>query len=299
MSETERSATGRMLRLRHLMRKDGHFTGGEALRQPLVQGGDNHENPDWLRLVQRPADHHEIHRTANPARPPLVPLHGGGDAIATSFGRLLPALVCCRRCCDRRSPATGRLSPLSSRATATRPISPAVRSPSNNRRTTPPPCSSTCVSARPISSISATAVHCAAGRDPASAHCVQAGGGLGLLPARRRLSLVLGRHAHAPAREHPAELQQACFAVAPLSRNLRMMHDQAAPRMPGLQDIPAAIHGIAVSVLVPAGYLARRARGSGPDQPVERHSSASCSISIAPDWSRSLRAAFSRRPETR
>ncbi len=102
-----------------------------------------------------------------------------------------------------------------------------------------------------------------------------------------------------PAREHPAELQQACFAVAPLSRNLRMMHDQAAPRMPGLQDIPAAIHGIAVSVLVPAGYLARRARGSGPDQPVERHSSASCSISIAPDWSRSLRAAFSRRPETR
>ncbi len=35
----------------------------------------------------------EIHGMANPARPPLVLLHGGGDTVKTSFGYILPELA--------------------------------------------------------------------------------------------------------------------------------------------------------------------------------------------------------------
>jgi pimeloyl-ACP methyl ester carboxylesterase len=37
--------------------------------------------------------YYEIHGTAKPRRPPLMLLHGGGDTIGTSFGRVLPALA--------------------------------------------------------------------------------------------------------------------------------------------------------------------------------------------------------------
>jgi pimeloyl-ACP methyl ester carboxylesterase len=70
--------------------------------------------------------YYEIHGSPHPAYPPLVLLHGGGDTIATSFGRLLPALA-----------ATGRSSHSSSRASDIRPISRTVHSASSNPRTTP------------------------------------------------------------------------------------------------------------------------------------------------------------------
>jgi pimeloyl-ACP methyl ester carboxylesterase len=41
--------------------------------------------------------YYEIHGAAHPTRPPLVLLHGGGDTIETSFGRVLPMLVRTRR----------------------------------------------------------------------------------------------------------------------------------------------------------------------------------------------------------
>src|SRR5213078_4725876 len=41
--------------------------------------------------------YYEIHGPANPAQPPLVLLHGGGDTIQTSFGQMLPALARARR----------------------------------------------------------------------------------------------------------------------------------------------------------------------------------------------------------
>jgi len=41
--------------------------------------------------------YYEIHGPADPAQPPLVLLHGGGDTIGTSFGRLLPVLARARR----------------------------------------------------------------------------------------------------------------------------------------------------------------------------------------------------------
>jgi pimeloyl-ACP methyl ester carboxylesterase len=37
--------------------------------------------------------YYEIHGTTDPARPPLVLLHGGGDTIKTSFGHVLPELA--------------------------------------------------------------------------------------------------------------------------------------------------------------------------------------------------------------
>jgi Domain of unknown function (DUF4198) len=53
--------------------------------------------------------YYEIHGTAKPRRPPLVLLHGGGDTIGTSFGRVLPVLR-----------ATGRSSRSSNKAMVTR-----------------------------------------------------------------------------------------------------------------------------------------------------------------------------------
>jgi pimeloyl-ACP methyl ester carboxylesterase len=41
--------------------------------------------------------YYEIHGPAHPPQPPLVLLHGGGDTIETSFGRLLPVLARTRR----------------------------------------------------------------------------------------------------------------------------------------------------------------------------------------------------------
>lgn len=41
--------------------------------------------------------YYEIHGGSNPARPPLVLLHGGGDTIQTSFGHVLPQLARNRR----------------------------------------------------------------------------------------------------------------------------------------------------------------------------------------------------------
>ena len=37
--------------------------------------------------------YYEVHGTQDQARPPLVLLHGGGDTIQTSFGRVLPLLA--------------------------------------------------------------------------------------------------------------------------------------------------------------------------------------------------------------
>lgn len=41
--------------------------------------------------------YYEIHGAPDPARPPLVLLHGGGDTITTSFGAILPELAKHRR----------------------------------------------------------------------------------------------------------------------------------------------------------------------------------------------------------
>jgi len=56
-----------------------------AMNPPPVQTG--YAPVNGLRL------YYEIHGKPDPTRPPLVLLHGGGDTIKTSFGRVLPTLA--------------------------------------------------------------------------------------------------------------------------------------------------------------------------------------------------------------
>jgi len=61
--------------------------GGESTSNPSIPMQTGYAPVNGLRL------YYEIHGPANPAHPPLVLLHGGGDTIKTSFGRLLPLLA--------------------------------------------------------------------------------------------------------------------------------------------------------------------------------------------------------------
>jgi pimeloyl-ACP methyl ester carboxylesterase len=59
--------------------------------------------------------YYEIHGPTNSAQPPLVLLHGGGDTIETSFGRLLPVLVRTRRIIAFEQQGCGRTADIEDR----------------------------------------------------------------------------------------------------------------------------------------------------------------------------------------
>lgn len=59
--------------------------GSEETRKPPMKSG--YAPVNGLRI------YYEVHGAAHPDRPPLVLLHGGGDTIQTSFGRILPELA--------------------------------------------------------------------------------------------------------------------------------------------------------------------------------------------------------------
>jgi len=59
--------------------------------------------------------YYEIHGTANAAVPPLVLLHGGGDTIGTSFGRILPELARTRQVIAFEQQGYGRTADIADR----------------------------------------------------------------------------------------------------------------------------------------------------------------------------------------
>ena len=188
--------------------------------------------------------YYEIHGAAVPERPPLVLLHGGGDTITTSFGKILPGLARTRQVIAFEQQGYGHTADIADRPftfeqsaddTAallkflhiekadllgfsnggTIALQVAIRHPEVVRRI-----------------VATSALLTRAGADPAFWQFMD----------------------NARLEKMPQELQEAYRSVAPQPENLRLFHDKAAQRMRDFKDIPAdAIRGISAPTLVIVG----------------------------------------------
>lgn len=186
----------------------------------------------------------EIHGIANPARPPLVLLHGGGDTIKTSFGYILPELARDRQIIAFEQQGYGHTADI-----ADRPFS-----------------------------FEQSADDTAALLDylhieKADLFGFSNGGTIALQVAIRHpkvvhklvLASALSKRegaypwlweamAKAKLENMPKELQEEYLKVAPHPENLRMFHDKAAQRVRDFKDLPAdVIRGITAPALVIVG----------------------------------------------
>ena len=186
----------------------------------------------------------EIHGIANPARPPLVLLHGGGDTIKTSFGHILPELARDRQIIAFEQQGYGHTADI-----ADRPFS----------------------FEQSADDTAALLDYLHIGK--ADLFGFSNGGTIALQVAIRHpkvvhklvLASALSKRegaypwlweamAKAKLENMPKELQQEYLKVAPHPENLRMFHDKAAQRVRDFKDIPAdAICGITAPALVIVG----------------------------------------------
>ena len=186
----------------------------------------------------------EIHGVANPAQPPLVLLHGGGDTIQTSFGQILPVLAGERQVIAFEQQGYGHTADI-----ADRPFS------------------------FEQSADDAAALLEYLHIEKADLFGFSNGGTIALQVAIRHprvvRKLVLASAlfkrdgaypwlwdamANARLENMPQELQDEYRKVAPQPENLRMMHDKSAQRMRDFKDIPdAAIRSVAAPTLVVIG----------------------------------------------
>jgi pimeloyl-ACP methyl ester carboxylesterase len=186
----------------------------------------------------------EIHGVAQPAQPPLVLLHGGGDTIQTSFGRILPALARERQVIAFEQQGYGHTADI-----ADRPFS------------------------FEQSADDTAALLEYLHIEKADLFGFSNGGTIALQVAIRHPKVVRklvvasalvkrdGAYSwlwdvmdNAKLENMPQELQEAYLKVAPQPENLRMMHDKAAQRVRDFKDIPAdAIRSIAAPTLVVVG----------------------------------------------
>ncbi len=186
----------------------------------------------------------EIHGKANPARPPLVLLHGGGDTIKTSFGHILPELARDRQIIAFEQQGYGHTADI-----ADRPFS----------------------FEQSADDTAALLDHLHI--EKADLFGFSNGGTIALQVAIRHPKVVRklvvasalfkrdGAYpwlwdamANAKLENMPQELQKEYLKVAPHPENLRMFHDKAAQRMRDFKDIPTdAIRGITAPALVVVG----------------------------------------------
>jgi pimeloyl-ACP methyl ester carboxylesterase len=186
----------------------------------------------------------EIHGVANPAQPPLVLLHGGGDTIQTSFGQILPALAGERQVIAFEQQGYGHTADI-----ADRPFS------------------------FEQSADDTAALLEYLHIEKADLFGFSNGGTIALQVAIRHPKVVRklvaasalvkrdGAYpwlwdamANAKLENMPQELQEEYLKVAPQPENLRMMHDKAVQRVRDFKDIPAdAIRSIAAPTLVVVG----------------------------------------------
>lgn len=188
--------------------------------------------------------YYEIHGSLNPARPPLVLLHGGGDTIETSFGRLLPELARTRGVIAFEQQGYGRTADI-----IERPFS----------------------FEQSADDTAALLAHLGIAR--ADLLGFSNGGTIALQVAIRHpavvrrlivVSTLFSRSGADPSfwefmrkarlENMPVALQEAYRKVAPHPENLRLFHDKAAQRMRDFKDIPVeTVRSIAAPTLVMCG----------------------------------------------
>ena len=186
----------------------------------------------------------EVHGAANPAQPPLVLLHGGGDTIGTSFGDILPALAVGRQVIAFEQQGYGHTADIADRPFGFE---------------------------QSADDTAALLDYLNVGE--ADLFGFSNGGTIALQVAIRHpkcvrklvlasaLSTRDGAYpwlweamAHATLENMPKELQEAYLKVAPHPENLQSFHDKAARRMREFRDIPAeAMRGITAPALVVIG----------------------------------------------
>ncbi len=186
----------------------------------------------------------EIHGIANPERPPLVLLHGGGDTIKTSFGHILPELARDRQIIAFEQQGYGHTADI-----ADRPFS--------------------FEQSADDTSALLDYLHI----EKADLFGFSNGGTIALQVAIRHpevvhklvLASALSKRegaypwlweamAKAKLENMPKELQEEYLKVAPHPENLRMFHDKAAQRVRDFTDIPDdALRGITAPALVIVG----------------------------------------------
>lgn len=219
--------------------------------QPAAQASEQlavDQNKQAVRTGYAPVNglriYFEIHGVANPAQPPLVLLHGGGDTIKTSFGQILPALAAERQVIAFEQQGYGHTADI-----ADRPFS------------------------FEHSADDTAALLQYLHVEKADVFGFSNGGTIALQVAIRHpkvvrkivvASALLKRDgaypwlwdamANAKLENMPQELRESYLEVAPKPENLRMMHDKAVQRVSHFKDIPVdAIRSIAAPTLVVIG----------------------------------------------
>lgn len=204
--------------------------------QPIPQTG--YAPVNGLRI------YYEIHGTADPARPPLVLLHGGGDTITTSFGSILGELARHRQVIAFEQQGYGHTADIVDRPFTFEQSADDTAALLNHLQIKK-------ADLFGFSNGGTIALQVAIRHPQAVRKLVLASALLkrdGVIPG------FWDFMAKGTLENMPKELQEAYLEVAPHPENLRLFHDKAARRMREFKDIPdAAVRGVTAPTLVVVG----------------------------------------------
>jgi pimeloyl-ACP methyl ester carboxylesterase len=186
----------------------------------------------------------EIHGITEPAHPPLVLLHGGGDTIGTSFGEILPELARDRQVVAFEQQGYGHTADI-----ADRPFS--FEQSADDTAALLDYLGIRKADLFGFSNGATIALQVAIRHPEVVRKLVVASG---LFRREGAHQWLWDAMANASLENMPRELQEEYLKVAPHPENLRTFHDKAAQRMRDFKDIPDdAIRGIGAPILVIVG----------------------------------------------
>ncbi len=186
----------------------------------------------------------EIHGVANPAQPPLVLLHGGGDTIGTSFGQILPTLARHRQVIAFEQQGYGHTADIVERAFSFEQSADDTAALLNYLKIEK-------ADLFGFSNGGTIALQVAIRHPEAVRKLVLASA---LATRDGAYPWLWQAMDNARLENMPKELQAAYLEVAPHPENLHLFHDKAAQRVRDFKDIPTeAIRGITAPTLVVVG----------------------------------------------
>lgn len=188
--------------------------------------------------------YYEIHGASRGDRPPLMLLHGGGDTIQTSFGRILPLLAQERQVIAFEQQGYGHTADI-----AERPFG--FEQSADDTAALLDYLQVRQADLFGFSNGATIALQVAIRHPRVVRRLVFASG---LFRRSGAYGWLWEAMAHAQLESMPMELQEAYLQAAPNPENLRSFHDKAAQRMRAFEDIPdEAIRAIAAPTLVVVG----------------------------------------------